>query len=86
MTEHREITVTEHRTNTSNAVVQALAAYEGVAGTELSPPLYDVIDPEALDALFQGERSVDAPTVSFTYNDCRVRITGPTAVEIHETT
>lgn len=78
--------MTEHRTNTSSAVVQALAAHEGVDRTALVPRLYDVLDPDALNALFQGERSADAPTVSFTYNDCRVSITGPAAVEIHETT
>lgn len=78
--------MTEHRTNTSSAVVQALAAHEGVAGTDLVPRLYDILDPDALNALFQGERSADVPTVSFTYNDCRIRITGPAAVEIHDTT
>ena len=34
------------------AVVEALAAAEGVAPHTLEPILYDAVDPDALDALF----------------------------------
>ena len=43
------------------AVIETVADAEGVDETEL-PPLYEVCDPEALDALFQPsrERNVEA--------------------------
>ncbi|SEW32258.1 HalOD1 output domain-containing protein [Natrinema salifodinae] len=41
----------------SQAIIQAIAAHEGVDVTEVEPPAYDplftVVDPEALDELFQ---------------------------------
>ncbi|WP_254863383.1 HalOD1 output domain-containing protein [Halovivax gelatinilyticus] len=39
------------------------------------PPLYDAIDPEALDAIFEF-RDGDRPdvTLSFEYGDCRVTV------------
>ncbi|KMT45861.1 hypothetical protein EL22_26405 [Halostagnicola sp. A56] len=65
---------TSIRTATSQAVVEAVATAEGIPPAELCPPeyepLHDVIDPEALDALF-APRSHGGPrpggTVTFTY-------------------
>lgn len=37
--------------NISQAVVQAVADAEGVSTTDLRPPLYAVVDPDALDEL-----------------------------------
>ncbi|SDD41296.1 HalOD1 output domain-containing protein [Natrinema hispanicum] len=66
---------------TSYRVVKAVARKEGVSPTELSPPLFSVIDPEALDALVQED--VDSNTsqveIEFTYLDYIVQIrNGPT--------
>jgi len=36
----------------TDAVVRAIAQAEGVPPTELSPPLYESANPEALDSLF----------------------------------
>lgn len=49
------------------AIINALATAEGVAVNEL-PPLYDTIDPDALNQLFQShDGRTDAETVlSFT--------------------
>lgn len=47
----------------SEAIVAAVAKREGIEVTELSKPLYDVIDPEALDELFRDTRG----KVAFTY-------------------
>jgi len=47
----------------SEAVLTAVAEREGVEETELDTPLYDAIDPDALDALFQNRRG----HVSFQY-------------------
>lgn len=38
-------------------VVELIADLEGVDSGELSPPLYSVIEPDALDALFRSSNS-----------------------------
>lgn len=57
-------------------VVEAVAEREGIDPLEVSPPLHDAIDPNALDALFEptaSGRRADG-TVSFTYHGYRVRV------------
>ena len=39
----------------SRQVVDVIAREEGVSPTELTPPLYEDVDAEALDALFDGQ-------------------------------
>lgn len=39
----------------SEAVYQTIAEHEEVPATELTQPLYEVIDPDALDRLFRGD-------------------------------
>jgi len=48
----------------SETVLREVAAEEGVGPDELRPPLYDVVDPEALDRVFR-ERTGQ---VSFEYH------------------
>jgi len=57
----------------SSEVVSAVAAHEGVDETEL-PPLYDVIDPDALDALLSSVQTggSDQASVDFEYAGYRV--------------
>ncbi|MXR42643.1 hypothetical protein GRX01_15020 [Halobaculum sp. WSA2] len=60
------------------AVVARVASVSGVDPLEL-PPLYDVIDPDALNAIFSGraeDGSDGGVTVSFEYADHRVRVSG----------
>lgn len=58
----------------SVAVVMVVAAREDADPTELSPPLNDVVDPDALDAVLDG---ADADTaVSFTYQGYEVEVRG----------
>lgn len=49
----------------SQSVVEAVADAEGVAPEDLEPPLYEVIDPEALERVF-------APTASGARRDGRI--------------
>lgn len=51
-------------------VVRKVAEKDGVDPTELDAPLYDVINPEALDELFEPRRNGErrAGTVEFTYH------------------
>ena len=52
----------------SSAVVEAVASAEGVEPFDLSEPLYDAINPDALDALFAGNDG----RVTFEYHGYRV--------------
>lgn len=60
----------------STAVVQAVADRSGVPPEEL-PPLFEAIEPDALDKLFQpvaADVLRRGGTVEFEYAGCRVRI------------
>jgi len=60
------------------AVTDAIAAREGVAPEELQPPLYEVLDPEALEDLFRDGHG----RVTFEYRDYEVTVDHETAVEV----
>lgn len=69
----------------STAVIEAVAGHKGVDPLDLKPALFDVIDPDALDALIDNGESVHAPsdtTVRFTYNECRVNVSSGGTVEV----
>lgn len=61
----------------STLIIELIADLEGVDPAELSPPLYSVIDPDALDALF-GSSTDDEPQtaghVDFEYCGYEIRI------------
>jgi Halobacterial output domain 1 len=63
----------------STAVIHALADAEGCAPTELPSPLYEVIDPDALDALYTRA----SPHIHFEYTEYHVEITPDQQVLIH---
>lgn len=66
----------------SMAVVTAVAKREGIDPGELRPPLWESIDPEALDRLFHdAQRDV---TVEFEYRSYTVRIDETGAVTLRE--
>jgi hypothetical protein len=63
----------------SAAVVRSLADAEGVDPVDLDECLYDHVDPDALDKLFQGREGSllsRRARVSFTISDYRVEIEG----------
>ena len=69
----------------STAVIEAIAEYEGLDPVELEPPLFEVIDPDALDALVGNEESGQAQSdiaVQFTYNQCRVKVSSDGSIEV----
>ncbi|TYL39163.1 hypothetical protein CV102_07700 [Natronococcus pandeyae] len=57
-------------------VARRIAAHEGVDPTELSPPLYHSLDPDALDTLFEPISSGGprAGCVTFSYDGKRVTV------------
>ena len=57
------------------AIVEAVAETKGVDPLSLEPPLYDVLDPEALDALCDSTTRCQSPVhVEFVYSDCTVTV------------
>lgn len=68
----------------SSQVVDAVARYKGVEATDL-PPLYETIEPDALDALFpsrtNGTRD-DGVRLEFTYAGRDIVVRGPRDVEV----
>jgi len=62
----------------SRKVVAAIARQEGVSPVEVSPTLYDVIDPDALNALFAREATDGSKPieVAFEYGGYDVYVVG----------
>lgn len=52
-----------HRSSLSGSVLREIAAREGTDPADLPVPLYEAIDPDALDSLFRA----DGGRVTFTY-------------------
>ncbi|WP_071933057.1 HalOD1 output domain-containing protein [Halodesulfurarchaeum formicicum] len=61
-------------------VIEAVAQKSGKSPESLSPPLYDVIDPDALDALMA--HSSEDVRVSFKYNGYNVQVSGDGTVSV----
>ena len=76
-------TVEADTRSVSRAVIDAVAAVEDTPPTELTPPLYDVVDPEALDNVFAGKATLGK--VVFNYNSYEISVDadGYVAVKDH---
>lgn len=71
----------------SVAVVEAVAEREAVNPLDLDIPLYDAIDPDALERLFTVDaegRPGCAGHVTFDYGDRRVRVSSDREVRVLE--
>lgn len=75
-------TLNEHGTP-STAVIYAIAEREGVDPTDLDRPLYEVLDPEAMDALF-SESDSSVGQLQFRYLGYEVRLTSNGSVQVSE--
>jgi hypothetical protein len=72
----------------SVAVINELAAREGVDPTQLDPPLYEVVDPDSLDSLFRLGTNTDGQsvgTVSFRYGSYDVEVASDGTVSVRDT-
>ena len=76
-------TVEADTRSVSRAVIDVVAAVEDTPPTELTPPLYDVVDPEALDNVFAGKATLGK--VVFNYNSYEISVDadGYVAVKDH---
>jgi hypothetical protein len=67
----------------SRLVVETVAGAEGVDPLELGVPLYEAVDPDALDALFRSNDSVEG-VIEFTYYGYEVRVSSSGHVSLDE--
>jgi hypothetical protein len=67
----------------SVAVIEAVANETGTDPTGVAQQLYEVVDPDALDALFASGNSTDG-TVTFTYCGYTVTVTADSGVTLEE--
>ena len=71
----------------SKKVLERVAKVEGKDPAELDEPLFEVVDPDALDAIFEsgeGGPDRDAGMVDFEYLGYRVRVTAGGDVLLRE--
>lgn len=70
----------------SRKIVETVAKAEGIAPTELDTRLYDVIEPEALNNLFQHQEDGSATDrfVSFTFHGYTITVHSDSSVEISQ--
>lgn len=70
----------------SRAVVEAVAEADDADPVELTPPLYEVIDSDALDRLFTATTAHDRTDgqVTFSYNGYGVTVRGDGSVSVEE--
>jgi len=61
-------------------IVEASADVAGSDSLDL-PPLYDAVDPDALEALYDRD-GTDGPEVKFTYAGCGVTVHGDGSVSV----
>ena len=71
---------TEERSNTER-VLAAVADHRGVDPIELEP-LYNAVDPDALEALFGGQRASPHSSLTFEFDGCLVRVSGDGTVDV----
>ncbi|WP_436923690.1 HalOD1 output domain-containing protein [Halosimplex amylolyticum] len=73
----------EDAASLSETVVSSVAAHRGVEEMSL-PSLYEVLDPDALDSLFDTPGSIPAGRVTFEYADCTVVCKSDGTVDVRD--
>ena len=70
----------------SYQVVEAVAQAEGVSPLELTPPLFHVVDPQALDRLVRSDadRDTDVVEIEFRYLGYRIRVTSTGEITVRQ--
>jgi len=69
---NQEQTDVSRESSICQSVVKSIAEAEGTDPIELTPPLYDVIDSDALESLFANNQAVGK--VVFNYNSYEVSV------------
>lgn len=60
----------------TEAVLDAISEQAGVDVLDLSVPLYDAVDPDALDAFYRAAEGEGSASVSFSYYGYDVEVSG----------
>ena len=81
----QEQTATATVDNVSNEVVKRVAEAEDVDPLELTPPLYEVIDPDALESLFANDRVLGKVIFNYVGYEVSVFSDGYVSVKSHGT-
>ncbi|NUB92125.1 hypothetical protein HTZ84_06945 [Haloterrigena sp. SYSU A558-1] len=72
----------------SQAVIEAIAAHEGVDVTDVEPPayepLYAVVNPEALDRLFQPAAGSTTARVVLEYEGYEITVSSDGRVDVND--
>ncbi|MFC6975553.1 HalOD1 output domain-containing protein [Halomicroarcula sp. GCM10025709] len=66
------------------AVVDRVAAREGVDPVSLDPPLHAAIDTDALSTLFGSQETDGETVVQFTYQGYRITVGGPESIRVSD--
>lgn len=66
----------ENGASVSITVVRKVAAREGLSPIQLTPPLHEVVDTDALDALFRSPDPQSDVSLEFSYRGYRVTVEG----------
>ena len=79
-------TATAETRTVSESVVEVVAEAEETDPLELTPPLYEVIEPDALDQVFAATPTDERRkgTVTFSYNGYEVTVRGDGDVSVDE--
>jgi len=81
-TEKQESTDEPPNRSISDQIIREVAAKEGVDPVELTPPLFAVIEPDALDSLFGNPDS--RPAISFTWQGYTISVGSEWQISIDE--
>lgn len=76
----------QRRANPTQKVIKRVAEAEGVSPEELTPPLFEVIDPDALDQLFGNTATAGRMEgqVIFTYSGYEITVSGDGYVSVRK--
>ncbi|PSP84312.1 hypothetical protein BRC83_05410 [Halobacteriales archaeon QS_1_68_17] len=64
-------------------IVEEIARLEGVDSVDLSPPLYEVLDPEALDGMVEDDDDTGG-RITFGYAGYRVAVDADGGIDVTE--
>lgn len=71
----------------AHQIITEVASREGVHPLDLEVPLYDAVDPEALEALFtrpRNQHTESTLTLSFTYYDYEITVDSDRSVSVSD--
>ena len=70
----------------SMSIIENVAGHKGTEALMLDPPLYEVLDPDALDALFRGQDGTRRKgKFTFEYCGCMVTVASDGHVLVEDT-